>query len=76
MLTFIYNREEYSFAQNIVHVPQIVPKTWLSFAVDVTCLHPEKGLQEEARVLLVRADWKKPVWMASFKMPLSEQNIL
>lgn len=60
----------------MIPIPRLVPNRPVSLCAEIRCVNPEKQLaEEEVRMILCRTDWTRPVWSASFQMPISEPEI-
>ncbi|KAI6183364.1 Bardet-Biedl syndrome 1-like protein [Aphelenchoides bicaudatus] len=73
---FTYDSNEYTATHKLIHLPDILyPGVPIKVSTHVKCLRPENQAPGELRVLLVRNDWKQPVFSASIQMPISELEV-
>ncbi|KAE9549121.1 hypothetical protein FO519_007668 [Halicephalobus sp. NKZ332] len=73
---FTFDKREYQMQKELIPLAKIVPRVPWIYSNSVTCLHPEKGLQSEVKVVILSEKKRAPLWMTKFEMPVSEQNIV
>ncbi|CAD5217374.1 unnamed protein product [Bursaphelenchus xylophilus] len=76
VITFIFDRNEYTIKNNMIILPDVLPiGVRMKFSTHITCLYPEKQATSELKVLMIREKWKQPIFSSTVTLPVSEPDI-